>query len=46
MVSDSTVHSTSPFVTVLPASLVKSFTVPEPAAYTMVDAGMDTGDCP
>ena len=32
MVSDSTVHSTSPLETVLPASLVKPFTVPEPEA--------------
>ena len=46
MVSDSTVHSTSPLVTVLPASLEKSFTVPEPEAYTTEEAGMDTGAWP
>ena len=38
---DSTVHSTSPLATLLPTSLVKPVTVPEPEAYTVEEAAME-----
>ena len=36
---ESTVQSTSPFLTVLPISLSKPLTEPLPAAYTVAEAG-------
>ena len=46
MASESTVHSFSPLLTVLPESLEKPETVPEPEAYTTVEAAMEMGALP
>ena len=46
MDSESTVHSCSPLVTVLPDSLEKPETVPEPEAYTTAEAAMEMGALP